>query len=98
MAVYFKIHKHPKETVIAVCDDDIVGRTFRSDGMKLFVSEAFYGGELIGEEEFRSRLDTFTIVNLAGNRVVDIAIEEGVINPENVLVIGGVKHAQAVIL
>lgn len=98
MSFYFKVHKHPEEVVVAVCDEEILGRTFRSDGLKLFVSEVFYKGEVVDEEELRSRIGTFTVLNLAGNRCVDIAIELGIVDPDNVFVIGGVKHAQAVTL
>lgn len=95
---YFKAHRHSKELMLAVCDEEVLGQTFREGDVHITVGEGFYGGDLIGEEELRSRLGMFTIVNIVGNRSVEIAISEGIVDPEAVIVIGGVKHAQAVTL
>jgi len=35
-----------------------------------------------------------TILNLVGKEIIDIALDEGLINKECVLVIGGTVHAQ----
>lgn len=95
---YFKVHRHPEEVILAVCDEEILGQTFSEGDLRITVGEGFYGGDIIEEEELRTRLGTFTIINLVGNRVVDLAIAEGIVDPDAVMVIGGVKHAQAVTL
>jgi len=95
---YFKEHKHPHEALFAICDSDILGQTFRDGDIRISVTEAFYGGEIIGEEGLRSRIGTFTIVNIVGNRAVDLAISEGVVSSDSVITVGGVKHVQAVTL
>ena len=93
-----KIHVHEKDRILAACDEEIIGMTFRGDGVKIKVSEIFYGGESVSEEVFVERTKSVTIMNLVGNRVVDRAIKEGLISEQSVMVIGGVKHAQAVIM
>ena len=95
---YFKAHRHPEEVILAVCDEEILGQTFYEGDLRITVGEGFYGGDIIEEEELRTRLGTFTIINLVGNRVVDLAIAEGIVDPDAVMVVGGVKHAQAVTL
>ena len=95
---YFKAHRHPEEVILTVCDEEILGQTFSEGDLRITVGEGFYGGDIIEEEELRTRLGTFTIINLVGNRVVDLAIAEGIVDPDAVMVIGGVKHAQAVTL
>lgn len=64
--------------------------------MKFFVSPEFYGGDLVDEDFVRRNITSFTILNIAGGRSVDLAVDTGVIVPDNVLVIGNLKHAQAV--
>lgn len=93
-----RIHTHPGERILAACDDDIIGMTFRGDGMKITVSEEFYGGESITEETFIERTKSVSIMNIVGNRVVAVAMEAGLITEDNVIDIGGVKHAQMVIM
>ncbi|KUE73444.1 hypothetical protein AUQ37_02070 [Candidatus Methanomethylophilus sp. 1R26] len=95
---YFRTHRHPKETIIAVCDEEVLGKTFAEGKLHITVNEGFYGGDLIDEAELRSRFEAFTILNIAGNRAVDIAVEMGIIDRGAVLEIGGIRHAQAVTL
>ncbi|MDR1403991.1 MAG: DUF424 family protein [Candidatus Methanoplasma sp.] len=96
--LHCKIHVHEKERILAACDLEILGMTFRGDGVKIKVSELFYGGEIISEDIFAERTKSVTIMNLVGNRVVDRAVKEGLVSEENVMIIGEVKHAQTVIM
>ena len=93
-----RVHRHPDEVILAVCDESILGETFRGDGLKIEVSEGFYGGDIVSEEEVRNAFRNFTMLNIVGNEIVEFAIAEGIIHPDNVIVIGGVKHAQAVMM
>ncbi len=94
--MYVRMHTDGKERIVAACDEDILGMTFREGKMKITVHEGFYKGEVLEEEAFIQRLGIATIINLVGNGVVDLAIREGFVSPDSVLVIDGVKHAQAV--
>jgi hypothetical protein len=93
-----RVHRHPDEVILAVCDESILGETFRGDGLKIEVSEGFYGGDIVSEEEVRNAFRNFTMLNIVGNEIVEFAIAEGIIHPDNVIVIGGIKHAQAVMM
>jgi hypothetical protein len=91
-----KIHTQGRELLIAACDQDIIGKTFRSKdkGLRLEVLESFYRGDTGDEEMLVSRLEMATIANLVGERTVAIAVKHGFVDPECVLTIGGVPHAQ----
>jgi len=93
-----KIHTHDNERILAACDQEILGMTFRGDGIKIKVSEIFYGGEPVSEDAFVERTRSVTIMNLVGNRVVGRAVKEGLVSEESVMIIGEVKHAQVVIM
>ena len=93
-----KIHVHENERILAACDEDILGMTFRDENSKITVSERFYGGERISEEIFFERTKSVTILNLVGNEVVGAAVRVGLVSEDHVIVIGGVKHAQAVVM
>jgi hypothetical protein len=93
-----KIHVHDNERILAACDQEILGMTFRGDGVKIKVSEIFYGGEVVSEEVFIERTRSVSIMNLVGNRVVEKAVKEGLVSEQSVMVIGEVKHAQVVIM
>lgn len=92
--VYVKLHKHSSETLLAACDEDILGQVFLEGKLKLDVCEAFYGGDKVSDEKFVSMLEMATIANLTGPHVVKLAIREGLVAEECVLTIAGVPHAQ----
>lgn len=92
--ICIKVHRRGTETVVAACDSDIVGKTFRSKDLKIQVSEGFYKGDTGDEDLLVSRLEMATIANLVGEKTLEIAIKHGYVDPASVLVIGGVPHAQ----
>lgn len=89
-----KLYTRGPETLLAACDVDLLGKTFRSEGLKLQVLESFYKGEDADEDLLVNRLQVATVANLVGRRTVAIAIKHGFVDSECVLEIGGVPHAQ----
>lgn len=96
--MFVRVHTHGSERIVAACDEGVIGMTFSGGGAKITVHEEFYRGESLDEEAFVERLRMATIINLVGEEVVSIAIREGFVSEDSVLDIGGVKHAQAVLL
>ncbi len=93
-----KIYRVRGEVLVAVCDSDIVGKTFREGDLKIEVKESFYGEREVGEEEVKRALRMATIANITGRRAVELAIKIGIVDKENVLKIGECWHAQMVVL
>lgn len=89
-----RIHRSGREVLVAVSDVALVGREFREGKMRLSVSEHFYGTETFDELEVLRELAGCTIANLVGVDAVTLAIRHGFVNPDNVLDIDGVPHAQ----
>ncbi|RLE51170.1 MAG: DUF424 domain-containing protein [Candidatus Methanomethylicota archaeon] len=83
-----------KDLLVAVCDADILGKTFREGRLKIEVKESFYGGKLVSLEEALAALKEASIGNIVGKEIVKSAIEEGIIHKDAVIWIGGQPHAQ----
>ncbi len=96
--MFVKIHRNERDTILAACDEHLVGMTFREEGKRLDVSEIFYKGEAVGRDALVDRMKSVSIMNLVGDEVVTIAIEEGYASEDNVIEIDGVKHVQVVLL
>ena len=92
--ICIKVYTQGNERLVAACDHDIVGRTFRSDGLVLDVSESFYHGDEVDEEALVNWLKLATVANLSGERTVGIAVRNGLVDEGCVIRIGGVPHAQ----
>ncbi|KPU62239.1 hypothetical protein EP1X_09785 [Thermococcus sp. EP1] len=94
MKIYVKVYRVQGEVLIAACDEDLLGKTFKEGELKLEVKERFYKGELKDPEELGKFLEEATIANLTGKICVKKAIELGYIDEKRVLHIQGVPHAQ----
>ena len=91
-----KIH-HSKtgETVVAVCDEELLGKSLRvSGGFSVEVSRSFYGGFLVEENELERYLKQATIINLLGDDVVSYALSRGMAVERAVMKVGGISHVQ----
>ena len=82
--------------MVAVADPDLLGRKFEEDGVRIEVDEEFYDGEEACREKVSAKLDTAAIANLVGEEAVELGIETGTVDPDNVLNVDGVPHAQMV--
>jgi hypothetical protein len=92
--ICIKVHRQGSEVLVAACDEDIVGKTFRGNDLKITVSASFYKGDCGDEDMLVNRLQMATIANLVGRKTMEIAIKHGFVDPENILQIGEVPHAQ----
>jgi len=93
-----KIFSSKEELVVAICDEELLGKKIRMKEKKfnVHVSEKFYGEKLIDENIAVKLMKRATIGNLMGKRIVDIADKNGFIIKKNVIFIDGVPHAQFV--
>lgn len=98
MSLLVKIHKKDDRTVVAVCDENLRGQTFEENNKQLDLTNDFYDGEKRETQEIGDLIRNADAVNLVGEEAVQLGMEEGVIDPDNVLTIGGVPHAQAVLM
>uniref|UniRef100_A0A7C2SD21 DUF424 domain-containing protein n=1 Tax=Archaeoglobus fulgidus TaxID=2234 RepID=A0A7C2SD21_ARCFL len=93
-----RVYRVRGEVLVAVCDSDIVGKTFREGDLKLEVKESFYGDEEVGEEEVKRALRNATIANITGSKAVNLAVKVGIIDKSKILYIDGCPHAQMVVI
>ena len=94
--VYVKSIRRGRDTVVAVCDAEILGKTLEGGKVPFTVSEGFYRGVLGEVEEALDAMKQATICNLVGKRIVDAAIECRMVHERAVIYFGDVPHAQIV--
>ncbi len=89
----YKFYRTGKDIILAVCDSDIIGKVFEEGDVVLYAKEEFYGKDEIGEEVVDFFRDA-TIINLLGNKIVELALTHGWIEEDGIIEVKGVKHAQ----
>ena len=94
--VYVKSMRRGKDTVVAVCDEEILGATLEGGRVPFKVSEGFYGGVLGEVDEALDAMRQATICNLVGKRIVAAAIGHRMVHERAVIYFGDIPHAQIV--
>jgi len=92
--MYIKIHESVKGRIVAVCDEDLVGKRFEEGDLVLDLSERFYKGETKKEEEILRILKNEGNINLVGKNSINFAINNQIIEKEHVKYIKKVPYAQ----
>lgn len=83
--MWVKLHKSSR-TVVAICDEDLLGKTFREGIKQLEVRESFYKGEKLSKPEvislMRYEFKSSSTFNIVGKESIKTAIEAGIIAKE----------------
>lgn len=94
--ISIKIYKQGNDILIGACDKELIGKKFKEGKLQILVSKEFYGGREISIQSLIQYLKEATIANLVGKNTVECAIKIGLIDPNCVLKIQGIPHAQMV--
>jgi hypothetical protein len=94
--ICLKRHSCGHELLVAACDEGLLGKTFEEGELRLEVFESFYGGENVDARMLVEVLALATIGNLVGSETVGAAVEAGLVDPDCIIRVKGVPHAQMV--
>jgi len=83
-----------RDKLLAACDREILGRKLKFGEIDFEIKKSFYFERFAKEEEIISLLKEAKIINLIGNKIVNLAAELKLINKENVKFIDGIAHVQ----
>ncbi len=74
--------------VVAICDSDLIGKTFEQGKKQLFVKESFYKGEEKTPEEVRKIMQDMkkedATFNIVGEQSTEIALKAGIITKSHI--------------
>lgn len=93
--MFLKVH-HTRTAgdIVAVCDRELLNTTLEWKGLRLEITEAFYGTELATEDEVRQAMQGAACINLMGTRALACAKELELVDEQGCIMIGNVPHAQ----
>jgi hypothetical protein len=96
MRFHVKVYRVQSEVLVAVCDEGVYGRSYREGELVLKAEKKFFGETTVDKEELLKMLRQATIVNFVGKEAVACGVRLGLIDPQRVLTVQGVPHAQMV--
>jgi hypothetical protein len=94
--MYMKKYETEGHVIVAVCDREILGKKFREGKLVLKLDNSFYKGDEADKTEVKEALSSATIANIAGEKAIACAVECGCIDPDAIIFIEGIPHAQMI--
>jgi uncharacterized protein len=94
--ISMKSYKQGNDLLIGACDEKLLGKKFEEGKFQIDVKKEFYEGERVTSDVFKKILGGATIANLVGSETIKAAVEIGLVDPDSIIKIKGVPHAQMV--
>lgn len=96
MRFSYRIFQQGSDTLLAISDDGIVGKTFSSKEAEITVSKEFYCDKSCDESKVLQLVAKATIINAIGKDVINLLAKTGLVDESSVLLIGDIPHAQII--
>lgn len=77
-------------TSINICDEDLIGKTLNEGKLSMHISREYFGGQIVDSDQALKMMKESSIINLAGEQAVGIAITNKMGAKEAVRLIQGV--------
>ena len=85
-----RVSNHQKNSVLNICDAELLGKKIVQDELNMHISESYYGEKLIEKEEAKSLLKNSSIINMVGKETVSLSIELGIGSENGIKTISGI--------
>jgi uncharacterized protein len=92
--MYVKIHKSKDRNIIAVCDEELIGKSFSEGNLVLDINERFYKGERLNPKHTLELIKDALNLNIVGDKSIALALKNNIIEKENIIKIEGIPHTQ----
>jgi len=93
-----KIHISPDgRKIVAICDNELIGKKVEGGRLQLDMSSGFYKGKEMNEKQVSELLKEPCILNVVGEKSIDLLIRKGIVDKKSLIKINNVPHVQAII-
>jgi len=94
--MYLKIHESQRGRIVAVCDEELIGKVLKGDDVELDLDRyrSFYIGEKADDEQVRQALKRFDSANLVGKDSIEVALAMGLAGKGDVTYIKKTPYMQ----
>lgn len=96
--MYYKTYPSKYGLAIAVADKELVGKKLRFKDTEFFVNPRFYKDKEGDQGTVVELIKEAVNINLIGDKSVACGKAAGMVEDKNIIMIGKVPHAQAVIM
>ena len=94
--MFLRIHQSGRGRVVAVCDEDLVGKVLEDKQMRMDLDRyrSFYVGDKADAGKVKEALASFTSANAVGKESVSVVLSMGLAGKEGVKYIKRIPYIQ----
>ena len=85
-----RISDYQKNTMLNMCDVELIGKNVVNGELKIHINENYYGNQLVDKDEAISLLKSASIINLVGKETISLAIDLGIGSESGVKIISDI--------
>ncbi len=85
-----RVSNYQKNTMLNICDAELLGKKIIQDELNMHISQSYYGEKLVEKEEAKSLLKNSSIINMVGKETVSLSIELGIGSENGIKIISDV--------
>jgi hypothetical protein len=85
-----RISDYQKNTMVNMCDAELMGKDIVDGELKIQISESYYGKQLVDKDEAISFLKSASIMNLVGKETISLAIDLGIGSESGIKIISDI--------
>jgi hypothetical protein len=92
--IAMKVYKSAGEILVAACDSDLLGKTFKEGNLQIEIAGDFYDDIRADNKLLIQNLSICTVANLVGEKTINYAVDAGFVDSNCIIYIDGIPHAQ----
>ncbi len=73
-----RVSDYQKNTMLNICDVELLGKKIIQDELKIHISESYYGEKLVDSEEAKVLMKNSSIINMVGKEAISLSIQLGI--------------------
>jgi hypothetical protein len=73
-----RVTDYQKNTMLNICDADLLGKNIVQDELNMNISKSYYGEKLVETEEASILLKKSAIINMVGKETVSLSVKLGI--------------------
>ncbi len=93
-----KVYRREAGLVVAACDKEVCGKTLKTEEADIFINPRFFNEREASSSEVLELLKRCYSANLFGEKIVALAKKAGLVDTEQIKIIGGVPHAHIMVM
>ena len=90
MQFSIRLTGYQENTVLIICDVDLVGKKISEKNLQVDISKNYYGKEIVEKNEAKNLLKNSSVINMVGKEIISLSMNLGIGSEKGIKKISGV--------